>query len=229
MVLSSEHAMTEAREGLSRHRIDWKCNGLARIGAISGTFAPIVLLASLIVAGLFRPGYDHATQTVSELGAYGDASAIVMNIGGFFIFGVLVVLFGLGFSRGFSPNRDLNTLFSAAMIISGTSIALIAFFPVDTGQPVHPILGAITPTLYFAPWLAGFMLKGREELRIQYLASMIAPIAIAFFAVIWRLTMEDSIGIFQRVPIAISAIWIETLAVAMLQDSRRFSASQEIP
>jgi hypothetical protein len=49
-----------------------------------------------VLCGTLRPGYSHAAQFISELGAAGTPHAALMNLGGFIPSGLLIGIFGAG-------------------------------------------------------------------------------------------------------------------------------------
>lgn len=67
-----------------------------RLLAICGIIGPILYTSVLIIVGLLRPGYNHVTQYMSELDEVGGPNAIIMNIAGFTMLGLLMVAFAFG-------------------------------------------------------------------------------------------------------------------------------------
>jgi hypothetical protein len=129
-----------------------------RIAFVGGMLAPLVFVAGFLVEGMVHPGYDGASQFVSELsiGPHGW----VQNAN-FFASGVLIALFAFGLRRHLGSTASATATFLVFELL-GACLAASAFFTTDPsttfvrtahGQ-VHGILGALVfvcmPTSCFA-------------------------------------------------------------------------------
>src|SRR5437867_3616798 len=72
----------------------FKCKGYS---IAAGALAPVVfaLVVMLVAAG--RPGYQHHSRPISDLGAKGARGSLAMNVLGFGLTGALVALFAPAF------------------------------------------------------------------------------------------------------------------------------------
>lgn len=86
----------------------------------------------LITLGLFRPGYNHVTQIMSELGEVGAPNAIIMNTAGFILLGLLMISFAFGLDRGISEGEG-SKIGPALVAVSGAWLVLLGIFPCDPG------------------------------------------------------------------------------------------------
>ena len=50
-----------------------------RLGLICGLLAPLLWAATIIIAGELRPGFDHFSQYISELGERGSNNGFFMR------------------------------------------------------------------------------------------------------------------------------------------------------
>ena len=78
-----------------------------KVFAICGIIAPILYLLMVIIGGALSPGYNHITETVSELLVAGAPNrpllATLMIISS-----VLGILFPIGLHRGINEGRALR-------------------------------------------------------------------------------------------------------------------------
>lgn len=79
-----------------------------RVLALGGLAGPVLFSTVVIVCGTLRPGYDHATQFMSELGETGGSHASLMNFVGFIPSGLLLAAFGASFAW-LLPRRQAAT------------------------------------------------------------------------------------------------------------------------
>lgn len=68
---------------------------IARLASAAGILGALWIVGATIAGGAITPGYNHATQFISELGARGAPFANEMNLLGFLPAGVLTSLFAL--------------------------------------------------------------------------------------------------------------------------------------
>lgn len=93
-------------------------------------------LAVLIGAGAY-PGYSHARQYISELGATGAPNGALVSLGGFLPIGVLLMFF-CGLAARLEPRGALRALGFAALSIFALSYVGAAFVRCDLGCPSQP-------------------------------------------------------------------------------------------
>src|SRR5687768_15556084 len=105
-----------------------------RILALGGVAGPIVLAVAAVVAATLRPGYSHAVNMISELGARSTPHAGLMNYGGFVPSGLLLALFGIALAHALSSHRFPR---AAAILVTLFGIGIVAagVFSCDPGCP----------------------------------------------------------------------------------------------
>jgi len=100
--------------------------------ATCGIIGPILFTVVLAILGLFRHGYSHVSQLMSELGEVGAPNALVMNTAGLTLLGLLMVAFAFGLHRGISEGKG-SKVGPALIAASGTALAMTGIFPCDPG------------------------------------------------------------------------------------------------
>jgi hypothetical membrane protein len=106
---------------------------LDRLLIISGFLGPIVFFLSILVFGSMFPGYSHTRDYISELGAVDSPVKNLMNIFGFFLFGLLLTLYSIGVYRAIRKDDRFGKIAALTLILAGIFLASIAFFPCDAG------------------------------------------------------------------------------------------------
>ena len=120
-----------------------------------------VLLMTLL-AGMATPGYSHAAQFISELGAAQAAYEYPVRFFGFLPAGIALLAF-CGFAHASLPKSGLTTAALGALALYALGYVAAAFFPCDLGcrpsnpsasQIIHNLVGGIgyllAPGLLFA-------------------------------------------------------------------------------
>ncbi|MGI9427770.1 MAG: DUF998 domain-containing protein, partial [Bythopirellula sp.] len=96
-----------------------------RLGQVVGVW----FFGCLFVFAAVYPGYSHLTKAVSELGAFGAPHAVLWNLLGFGLTGLLILLFGTGLQH-LLVRRGVNSSGGWAVVAIGASFAATAI-PAD--------------------------------------------------------------------------------------------------
>jgi len=196
-----------------------------RLLAVCGILGPILYTIVLIIVGLLRPSYNHVTQYMSELGEVGGPHAIIMNIAGFFMLGLLMIAFASGLHRGISERRG-SKLGPALIAVAGAGAALIAIFPVNPSSVNPPLTGMMhgvsAMTLGVGMTLAPFAIANRlkhdqrwKGYRSYSLATGVVT-AVAGF-IFFSIHPEGWMGLLQRVALGVPLLWMEVMAIRLLR------------
>ncbi|MDP3971253.1 MAG: DUF998 domain-containing protein [bacterium] len=94
----------------------------------TGILGPVLYFILLISLGEIWDGYDAVSQSMSEIGAVDSPYMNIMNIFGFSLLGVFIMLFAFGLYLSFKKNI-LNTLAAVSLFIGGLSMFFVGFFP----------------------------------------------------------------------------------------------------
>ncbi len=126
-------------------------NKLVMLSACLGALC-IVLLT--LIGGAAFPGYSHASQFISELGARGAPHAQLVNFGGFLPAGVLVCAFAVLAWKAL-PRSVGTTIGLAGIALFGFGYLVAVFFPCEAGcRPAEP---SISQLVHNVLGLAGYL------------------------------------------------------------------------
>lgn len=175
----------------------------------AGFFGPVVFALVIFVSGLMYPGYDHANQVISDLGAVDSPVKDFMNIFGFMLFGASIVAFSIGVYK--ARKSLLGKIIAVLFLLGGLAMFLIGVFPSDanTGHPtvrtftgeMH-YLATISTFLFLFPAFILLVIDTRNEKTMKYYFAVagILGLTIAYFAYAWLTAADDTlIGVKQRI------------------------------
>lgn len=125
-----------------------------RRATLCGLLGAFAALLFPVLGAVGTPGYSHAAQFISELGAHGAPQAQLVNWAGFLPTGILLTLFA------WFAWRALPASLAATLGLSGLSLFSLgyvaaAFFPCEPGcLPAEP---SLSQTLHNLLGLAGYL------------------------------------------------------------------------
>jgi hypothetical membrane protein len=198
-----------------------------RVLLASGLLSSILYVATDLLGGLAYPGYDFTSQAISELGATGAPSASLVGPL-FFVYGVLVLAFGIGVWReGATGGRALRAV--GALLIA---FAVIGFAgplarmeqrgagSIQTDLP-HIVLTAALVLLWLLAMGFGAVALGRR-FRLYSILTIVAVIAFGG----WTSTLAGrlaaglptpGLGIIERIDVYTALLWMAVLSVMLLR------------
>lgn len=208
---------------MSEHQLDRTLSVLAFCGIIGPIFYTIVL----ITLGLLRPGYSHITQSMSELGEVGGPNAIVMNTIGFPLLGLLLIAFAIGLHRGISEGKG-SILGPSLVMLSGVGLIGSGIFPCDQGcvdvtiiSKIHSISATIAAfAMIFAAFAISYRVRNDHLWEDYHLYSLLTGVVTAIVASAY-MVFEPWLGVFQRLSMSVSLLWIEVMAIQLLRLSHQ--------
>jgi len=192
-------------------------NKVQKILAIFGICGPIINLIVFTVLSLMYPGYDPLSQFISELASPIAPHRIIMNIFGFNVFGIYVILFGVALY--ISLKKHFLTKFSLFLfLLAGTLIFFLSIFPCDyRGSEItflgmgHNILAGISCGLIPMAMLSLIYPLRKDENWKGYWIFFFILFAI-FLMVFIPLTMTFPlgaiIGLVQKMGLTVMISWI---------------------
>ena len=137
-----------------------------KIYLVCGMLIPLTYILLYVLGGALRPGYNHISDSVSELLSPGAPNRSLITIIDL-IYGLLHIVFGIGVLQ-FIRDGEYNTTIAniGAWFIIGAGVAIVgtAIFPQDAmGTPatipgkIHLILvfGALLPFSFLSTLLIG--------------------------------------------------------------------------
>lgn len=197
--------------------------------AICGLLSPIIFHIATFLGGVLRPGYNHITNTVSELMAPGSPNKMLMHVL-FTISAVLSTLFGIGvwkFVQESGYNNWIGLTGAGILIAIGViTILTSAIFPQDpqhawdqsptfAGQ-IHKILAmgalpmlSLASTLMIGIWMhrtgvyAGFGIYSYITLGAVFLAA----------GVTFSTMQLPILGLTERMTVLVIQQWTFVLAL----------------
>lgn len=194
---------------------------LCRLLALCGTGAPLVFAAISIALGLIQPGYDPVTQLMSELGVGGVPHAGIMNLIGFGLTGLLIVLFSFSL-YALAGGRGPGAIGSGLVALCGIFFIGMAAFSCDSGcipvtssGRIHLMLGLASLLVSVgASLLTGYSLRrtGSWEGYWQYSLCTGAVVLILMPVFLASPVVE---GLIQRIMVGALFLWVEILSIGI--------------
>ena len=174
-----------------------------RLLPLLASIGPRLFAALTVLAGLVKPGYDIAEQTVSDL-AVGDYGSI--QTANFLILGVALIAFAV----------LLRSRRGALFGFAGAAVIAAAFYETDLAGAPETSHGATHNMLFlliFLALIAAFALHGS---RLTALAVFAGLFVFVMFAGDVGDPLHDVAGLIERVVIAIPLAWISFSAAQQL-------------
>lgn len=180
----------------------------------------------VIVEGYLVSGYNQMLQQVSDLGAYSlyGSYALVQNVN-FWVFGILVVAFAIGFGRELLASRVITV----SLGFFGVMFFLLGFFP-DEPTPwpaaAHFLIawaGGIS--ILFSQFFAWRRLRRpvaeggvdwAKYGRFSLVCLVLAIISFIIFAIFGQ-PGSSITGLLQRVFLGFLWLWIEVMGLRLFQ------------
>lgn len=107
--------------------------GIYRAGLFCGLVAPWWWAAIIVICAALWPHYDHAQQFISELGAHQSPTQTLMVWAGFYITGVLYLLFGVTLIAIDETKNPYRRVAASLIVIAGIARLGTGFFPCEAG------------------------------------------------------------------------------------------------
>ena len=197
-----------------------------------GVFGPVMALAAVTLAAAAYPGFDNATQYLSELGGATASLPMIFN-GGVFAAGILAGVAGLGFGLAISAltgARITGVLTAVAFILAGFGLSMSTLYPWP--DPRHMIIN-LGLGIQIAPILLLWGLRKRTDLPRLKLFLGIVFVAMALLTVLTKHmifpgTVNDAnVGWWERAYAIVLVTWV-TVAAFALERSVRAHAALEL-
>lgn len=191
---------------------------MTRLSDWAGMLAPLWFGAAIVAAGAASPGYDHAAQYVSELGAHEAPFGAAMSYAAIAPFGFMVMVYAVGLGRA----RDLRarSIFGAATLaVSGMLFAAAGLFRCDAGcafvdMSAEAMAHNLAAMLAFAAAVLAAAFCAVSALRARMIGFALmsalgaAAMAGAFAAMFALGPQHAQIGLAQRAFLGAFFIWL---------------------
>lgn len=202
-----------------------KPDNTLRLLAACGVIGPILFTSIVIILGLLRPGYNHVSQTMSELGEVGAPNAVIQDAN-FILYGLLTIAFAYGlhkdvsYGKGSKVGPILVGFFGGVLMEAGIN-------PLPSPSHVPASIPAFV-ALTIAPLIISRRLK--QDIRWQgYRSYSLVTGVIAIILLLLVLSTGQGVlkpwfGALQRIAVAPLFLWIEVIAIHLLRISNRSKA-----
>lgn len=193
----------------------------------SGLLATIWLVIGVYVASKFYPGYNHAKQFCSELGATGSPTEKLSPLVNNYPLGVLFCLFGWYVTQLSNVSLLVN-LSGWLIIIHGVGTWIAGYFPMDadplTKNPtlhckIHSWAGFIMLlSLVVAPILIVFSPTTTMIPLYFRLCSVLLTLAAVYylFAMAKAVKHQGDPGLHQRISYGFQLLWLSMFSLVLM-------------
>ena len=127
---------------------------LNKLAMLAACFGALTIVLLTVIGGATFPGYSHASQFISELGARGAPHAQLVNFGGFLPAGVLVCAFAV-LAWKVLPRSAGTAIGMVGIALFGFGYLVAVFFPCDAG--CRPAVPSFSQLIHNALGLAGYL------------------------------------------------------------------------
>jgi hypothetical membrane protein len=201
---------------------------MGKLAMFTGVLGALWLLAMVIVGGATYPGYDHASQFISELGATGAPQGWTVSYAGFLPVGVLICAFAV-FAWIAAPRSLLATLGFIGIFLFAIGYVGATFFRCDFEcRPEDP---SVSQMLHNTFGLIGYLFAPLTLLLLGLAArkwpngagiAIIAFVAATVLLCAWLTLSPDSpyVGVSQRVLEASMLSWVVACGLYLGRHSR---------
>lgn len=192
-----------------------------------GIVAPLVYLASDVIAGMRWEGYSFRDQTISELNAIGAptrALTIALGLAGY----TFLVAFGVGVWRAGALNRRLRVVGGALVALGVLSLWAVPFASMHVREAeesltdtLHLLGGAIVGPLLLVVIVLGASAFGKRY-RVYSIATILVVLAFAAWMGMDGAAITDNlatpwVGVKERIWVYAYQLWLVIFAIALLR------------
>jgi len=200
-----------------------------RLSAACGMAAPLTFFGTVLVLGFLRPDYSHTTQLMSELGIPGSPYAVVMDLIGLALTGVLLILFTPTIHAALGNERG-GTAGALLVAVVGIMFIGMAFLPCDTGCVAETTAGH----LHLLLGMAGILVTAASAFLLAYAMRedgdwrgywqySLATGALLFLLILASPSISGAPGVVQRTIAGVAFLWTEVVAVRLYRGAGKLS------
>lgn len=207
---------------VSRQYADQPASPMTRVGLVCGLVSPLLWAAAIVLAGEMRPGFDHVSQYISELGERGSSTEIFMRFGGFVGSGLLIVGYAAAFHATVARITDrpwLTLLVAALVALDGIGRVGAGIFPCEPGcaapevlnQRLHGLSATVAFLSIAAAALLGALLFRRDpRLRPLSAYSFASGCAGLIFLALMSASEATHVhtGLHERLASGVLTLWM---------------------
>lgn len=203
-------------KGIEPDRIRGLTRGLLAVGIA----APVVALATVLVAAVVYPGFDHARQYLSELGGATATHPAIFNVG-ILIAGIMTAVAGLGFGLavvGLTRSVVSAVLVGLLFVMAGVGLFLSSLYPWPDPRHMAINLGL---GIQLAPVFLLLSLRGTSGIRRLRVVLIGVFLAMAVLTVVTKHlvfpgTVNDlNVGYWERAFAIVLVGWVGVAALLL--------------
>lgn len=193
-----------------------------RLAGLAGMAVPFWFAAAYFLVSSLRSDYRHFNMAISELGSVGAPNALLWNLLGYILPGLMIAYLGW-VSRQLLPASRSGAVVAGSIAASGIMMALSGVFPGDFENRtsltmlLHSAASILSYVFFLVGGfgLAGISAKSQTLGKFHYplLALLIASIVTGFFR------YGDMPGLGQRITFACYLAWAALYGWAVYRSS----------
>jgi hypothetical membrane protein len=190
-----------------------------------GTWVWFWLVSFLL--GALRPSYSPIVNTLSELGVRGTSNAILWNVFGFMVTGVLVAVTGRTIARAVNPKPSAaRTVATILLVVVGLAVVGQGVMPADMSNgradvtSPNTVAHFICSVLSGLAWIIGVLvllgpMKRNHDWRGLWIVSLVLVLLTLVASFTLRGLMPD--GLAQRTGNAIFCAWYVLMSLKLVR------------
>lgn len=186
-----------------------------RLSAVCGIAAPISYVVASIIGGILKPDYNPLVQYVSAIGVGGDAASLVMNFGGFFLCGFLLLLFALGMPKRIGYGETTKMIIPVIIGISGSGFLIMSFFPMN--YTLHGLTAFFASFIAIAPLFSIFIFRKDDRWKNYWTFSLAIVAGTILIGSSFKFLVPTLPGLYQRMTFTPVFLWIEVIAFRLFK------------
>lgn len=184
-----------------------RSNALA-VGAIVG---PVVFIASWVLGGMLLDGYRPATDAISRLAANGSSTVPILS------FGLATYGVGVGLAA-IALHRVLGSPSAAALGLNALLTFGVLATPLEHSARIDQLHTAFAASAYVALALASLLAAFRFRKRgWSKAAALSVGVGVITAASLAATGIAEWSGLFQRIGLTVSDIWMMAVATFVLR------------
>ena len=206
---------------------DRQHRGFLQFAAWVGVVSPVLFVLVFSLDGFLQPGYSTLSQMISWLALRPNGW---VQDGNFVVFGLLLVLFAIGFFLRMRPLMSKKWLWTSTilLLVSGAGWANDGVFvsdaPGDPGLTVHGMLHNIGFLVIFSLLVITFFIIGRQLLNVSAwrrygwyaTVSGFAALGLFLFQIYTGLDAPQIAGLANRLLIIEAVAWYAVMGCRFL-------------
>ena len=207
---------------------------LTKVLLICGIASSTLYVAMCIIVPMQYPGYNSASQTISELSAIDAPTRPLWVIPGF-VYTLLVAAFGWGINKSAGDNLKLFIAGIVLMVYGVIGLGW-AFFPMHQREVLAAGGGTISDTMHIAYSAVSVLLMllamgfaaaaSGKRFRVYTIGTILLLLILGLLTGLDAPKLEANlstpwVGVWERIMIGLFLVWVVVLAINRLQSIKK--------